>query len=398
MPLTPQYDPHVGWPQQNKMGDYYHMVSDDEAANLAFAATFNGEQDVYFMRIRRFLALGLASDLPELVAPGETADVTVRILPGSETLVGSAPAMHYRLDNGVFQIVELVPLGGELYQATLPAAACGDTPEFYFSAEGSDSGVVTLPANAPADVFTFEVGSLLFLMQDDFETDTGWTVEDSAGLEEGTWERGVPVDNDRGDPPADYDGSGQCYLTENDPADPNSDVDGGYTWLISPTIDLSEGDATVNFALWYTNNAGSNPNSDTFVAYLSNDDGQTWVEAATYGPATSSGWVVRSLPVSDTVTPTAQVKLRLEASDLGSGSVVEAGVDAFAVTRVMCEDLLGDGDFDLDGDVDLFDFSRFQLCFEQSSTGECQPGNLAGGGVIGLGDFSAFVSAMTGPQ
>jgi uncharacterized repeat protein (TIGR01451 family) len=33
------------------MGDYFHMVSDEFGANLAYAATFNGEQDVYFARI-----------------------------------------------------------------------------------------------------------------------------------------------------------------------------------------------------------------------------------------------------------------------------------------------------------------------------------------------------------
>jgi len=49
--LSPSFDPHVGWPQQNKMGDYFDMVSDDLGANLAYAATFNGEQDVYFIRI-----------------------------------------------------------------------------------------------------------------------------------------------------------------------------------------------------------------------------------------------------------------------------------------------------------------------------------------------------------
>jgi hypothetical protein len=49
--LSSQFDPHVGWPQQNKMGDYFDMVSDDLGVNLAYAATFNGEQDVYFIRI-----------------------------------------------------------------------------------------------------------------------------------------------------------------------------------------------------------------------------------------------------------------------------------------------------------------------------------------------------------
>jgi hypothetical protein len=51
VPITPIFDSHLGWPQQNKMGDYFDMVSDDAAAHLAFAATFNGEQDVYYARI-----------------------------------------------------------------------------------------------------------------------------------------------------------------------------------------------------------------------------------------------------------------------------------------------------------------------------------------------------------
>jgi hypothetical protein len=49
--LTPQWDSRIGFPQQNKIGDYYHMISYTDAAHLAFAATFNGEQDVYYMRI-----------------------------------------------------------------------------------------------------------------------------------------------------------------------------------------------------------------------------------------------------------------------------------------------------------------------------------------------------------
>jgi hypothetical protein len=49
--ITPPFDPSLGYPQQAKLGDYYHMISDDEGASLAYAATFNGEQDVYFLRI-----------------------------------------------------------------------------------------------------------------------------------------------------------------------------------------------------------------------------------------------------------------------------------------------------------------------------------------------------------
>jgi hypothetical protein len=49
--LSDEFDPHVGWPQQDKMGDYFDMYSDSTGAHLAWAGTFNGEQDVYYGRI-----------------------------------------------------------------------------------------------------------------------------------------------------------------------------------------------------------------------------------------------------------------------------------------------------------------------------------------------------------
>jgi len=49
--LTNEFDPHKGWPQQQKMGDYFHAISDNEGMNLAWAATFGDEQNVYFSKI-----------------------------------------------------------------------------------------------------------------------------------------------------------------------------------------------------------------------------------------------------------------------------------------------------------------------------------------------------------
>jgi len=49
--MTPTWDSIIGWPNQNKIGDYYHMVSDNTGSGLAYSATFNGEQDVYYLRI-----------------------------------------------------------------------------------------------------------------------------------------------------------------------------------------------------------------------------------------------------------------------------------------------------------------------------------------------------------
>ncbi len=49
--LSEAFDPHVGWPQQQKMGDYFDMESDLHGVHLAWANTLNGEQDVYYSYI-----------------------------------------------------------------------------------------------------------------------------------------------------------------------------------------------------------------------------------------------------------------------------------------------------------------------------------------------------------
>jgi hypothetical protein len=45
------FDPSVGYPNQNKMGDYITMVSDNGGGNVAYTATFNGEEDIYYVRV-----------------------------------------------------------------------------------------------------------------------------------------------------------------------------------------------------------------------------------------------------------------------------------------------------------------------------------------------------------
>jgi hypothetical protein len=49
--VSPPFNPSLGYPNQNKLGDYYDIISADGAVHVAYAATFNGEQDVYYLRI-----------------------------------------------------------------------------------------------------------------------------------------------------------------------------------------------------------------------------------------------------------------------------------------------------------------------------------------------------------
>jgi hypothetical protein len=45
------FNPFVGYPNQAKLGDYITSVSDNASANVAYAATFNGEENIYYVRI-----------------------------------------------------------------------------------------------------------------------------------------------------------------------------------------------------------------------------------------------------------------------------------------------------------------------------------------------------------
>jgi hypothetical protein len=49
--ISNSFNPFLGYPNQNKIGDYITMVSDDSGANVAYCATFNGEEDIYYVRV-----------------------------------------------------------------------------------------------------------------------------------------------------------------------------------------------------------------------------------------------------------------------------------------------------------------------------------------------------------
>ncbi|MBD3170433.1 MAG: T9SS type A sorting domain-containing protein [candidate division Zixibacteria bacterium] len=272
--------------------------------------------------------------LPEYIDPNGGTVVRLEVFSVTEDPVPGSGQFYYNDGNG-WQNGTIVEVSQNVYDATFPAVTCGDNVQYYFSAEASGGMTINDPYDAPAETYNaISAVNVITVFEDNFETDEGWTVENQCS--DGQWERAIPAGGgDRGDPPYDYDGSGNCYVTDN--ADDNSDVDDGYTWLMSPTLNLSSGDAVVSYALWYTNNTGSDPNNDLFKVYVSNDNGANWTLAVTHGPVTSSGWNMHNFKVGDFVTPNNQVKVRFEASDLGSGSIVEAGIDAFKVDMIQCE-------------------------------------------------------------
>jgi hypothetical protein len=49
--VSEPFDPYLGFPRQNKIGDYLTIVSDIAGGNVAYSATFNGEEDIYYVRV-----------------------------------------------------------------------------------------------------------------------------------------------------------------------------------------------------------------------------------------------------------------------------------------------------------------------------------------------------------
>ena len=179
-------------------------------------------------------------------------------------------------------------------------------------------------------------------MAHDFEQNPGWTVSGDTNI--GQWQRGIPAGCNRGDPDADFDGSGQCWATGNTCRSGQEDVDGGTVILTSDVIDLSGStDPSVQYARWYSNSTGDGPEADVFNIDVSDDGGSTWTSLEVVGPTRNSenpevlgGWFEKTYRIADFVDITDSFRIRFSAGDLGPGSIIEAAIDAFEIFDIEC--------------------------------------------------------------
>lgn len=176
-----------------------------------------------------------------------------------------------------------------------------------------------------------------------FNTAPGWAVETPSATD-GQWEWGVPVGGaDPLAPTDDSDGGGACYLTGNVVGD--ADVDGGATILLSPIYDLSAGNAELTYQYWM----GTDGSDDSLVAEVSNDAGAGWTTVAAY--TTHNGqWLTETVLLDSLLPVTAQMQLRFVATDDGTDSTLEAGIDAVTITTNCFPDCNGNG---VDDAVDI---------------------------------------------
>lgn len=286
-----------------------------------------------------FLQFDYPSGRPALVDPTGAVEFTVAVSSLIEDPVDGTGVLHVDRGSG-FEMFPMNEISPSVYEAEFPPTTCGTEIRYYVSAETNTARIETNPKSAPASVYVALSGSsVTTTFLDDFETNTGWSVSGTAT--DGQWQRGTPAGGGvRGDPAADGDGSGQCYVTDNVPG--NSDVDGGNTVLTSPILDASgAGEQVVSYYRWFSNDFGNAPFEDPFLVEISNNGGSTWTVLEIVGPTgpeVSGGWFQKSFLVSDFVAPTSQMRLRFTAEDEINGSVVEAGVDGVRIESVECDD------------------------------------------------------------
>jgi hypothetical protein len=295
----------------------------------------------------------LLDPLPDMLNPagGDSFRIEATLIPGAQIDLNET-VLKWNDGSGLQQASMSIETPGNplVLRATFGVTECGSSVDFEAVVTTLDGFSVTAQSGT-----LLSANDVLTTYEDNCETDTGWTVDNDCS--DGQWNRGVPAGGgDRGDPPTDGDGSGQCWLTDNVAG--NSDVDGGHTTLISPVLDASAPNAILQYDRWYSNNNGASPNADVFVVRISDDIGATWVvleEVGPSGPEAGGGWYTVQFNVASItgIDPTDQMRLSFDASDLGDGSVVEAGIDAISITSIDCEECVGD--LDGNGVVDIED-------------------------------------------
>jgi hypothetical protein len=287
--------------------------------------------------------------LPTMIPPSTSADVVFDASGiGGLTAVSGSGLLTYSVNGAAFQSIAMTDNGTQ-FSAALPGMACADAVRFYVSLQASNGQTFNDPPAAPAGFYeALAANAVNTVYQNDFEINAaGWSVVDGAGLISGTWERADPngtVNAGQIAAPFTDAQSGtadNCFITKQGAiaeAAGLNDVDGGPTDLISPALNYDGSDGTITFQAWlYSSFTGA----ETLRVDVTGD-GTNWTNAMTIvaeiagAPNNTNQWRQYSFRVGDYITPTATVQVRFRAQDVGSPTIVEAGIDLFRAEKFDC--------------------------------------------------------------
>jgi choice-of-anchor B domain-containing protein len=351
-----------------------------------------------------YLTFTYPNGQPSLVSPAGGTTMRVQV---SGRIAGPQPnsgLLHVDTGSG-FVSVPMTPVSANEYDAVFPPADCGATVRYYVSAENALGTRYSNPAAAPSSFHSaIAASSTTAVVSDTFEAASGWTggvAGDTATT--GQWVRVNPNGTDA-QPEDDHTPAPgvACWVTGQGTVGGMigaQDVDGGRTTLLSPAFNLSgTNGAIMSYWRWYSNDQGGAANEDTFLVDLSFDNGTSWTSVEIVGPSgpgTSGGWIFHSFNVGDLGVPTAQVRIRFVAQDLGMGSIVEAAIDDFEIRTFECDPPPCPGDLDDSGVVDLNDLAL--LLADYGCTGGGCTADLDGDGSTDLDDLALLLASFGSP-
>ena len=333
--------------------------------------------------------------LPATAAPDAAVTLSVQVAPLGGQPQPNTGRIYWRTGTGAFQSAAMTQTTPNNYTASLSLGACGTSVNYYFEAKTTANITVYSPSNAPTSFHTVAAGfGEVSTLDDKLEIASGWTVGATGdAATAGVWTRVDPIgtaaqpESDHSDPGA------MCYVTGQGSVGGTlgeQDIDGGATTLTTPTFNGTlAANAAVSYWRWYSNDTGSTPNTDSMLIQISNNNGTSWVTLETV-TENLNAWTYKSFRIADFVPPTATMKVKFVPSDLGTGSLVEAGVDDFKVAGVNCTPPYDPSDLNQDGNVDGLDLGMVLSAWGSSG------GDINHDGITDGADLTNLFSAWTG--
>jgi bacterial leucyl aminopeptidase len=181
-------------------------------------------------------------------------------------------------------------------------------------------------------------GGATSVFSDDFETNKGWVRNPGGGdtATTGRWERGNPEDTSSSGPKQ----LGTTRSGSNDlvtgrlrgSSASTNDIDGGLTSIQSPAITLPTGSLSLGFS-YYLAHASTSSSADFLRVYVVSGTTSTKVfEELGAADNDDAAWATANVSLSAFAGQT--IRLRIEASDASSPSLLEAAVDDVSISRL----------------------------------------------------------------
>jgi choice-of-anchor B domain-containing protein len=272
---------------------------------------------------------------PTMVPPSG-GQLTVQAVPPAGGTIGAGTVKLVTTVDGVSTVSTMQPIGSNRYVGTFPDVPC--TKSFSYTVRVDSTDGPYPDPNGP--YLAVSAAGMTVAVNDACESQGSWLLS-AAGdtATAGLWVNADPVAT-AAQPEDDRTPTGtNCFVTGNGAvggAVGAADLDGGIATLTTPAFDGTGDETFVSYWRWFSNNQGSNPNEDTMPISISANGGATWTLLEDVSENAGS-WVNKSFRIRDYVTPSANMKVRFVARDIGvGGSIVEAGIDDFRVVSYDC--------------------------------------------------------------